>query len=99
MEDVLPPLLREERRQSDRDHRIVAARLDVVDEVAGAGATGTVTSARPGVLREVWGPTHTEQARYVRVYMARLRHKLEAEPARARYLLTEPGVDYRLATD
>src|SRR5262245_1854152 len=49
------------------------------------------------LLREVWGPTHTDQAHYVRVYMAHLRHKLEAEPARPRYLLTEPGVGYRLA--
>jgi two-component system KDP operon response regulator KdpE len=51
------------------------------------------------LLREVWGPSHTEQAHYVRVYMAHLRHKLEAEPARPRYLLTEPGVGYRLVTE
>jgi len=51
------------------------------------------------LLREVWGPTHTDQAHYVRVYMAHLRHKLEAEPARPQYLLTEPGVGYRLTTD
>ncbi len=51
------------------------------------------------LLREVWGPAHTDQAHYVRVYMAHLRHKLEAEPARPRYLLTEPGVGYRLAAD
>src|SRR5436309_15972876 len=51
------------------------------------------------LLREVWGPSHTEQAHYVRVYMAHLRQKLEAEPARPRYLLTEPGVGYRLAAE
>ena len=51
------------------------------------------------LLREVWGPSHTEQTHYVRVYMAHLRHKLEAEPARPRYLLTEPGVGYRLASE
>ena len=51
------------------------------------------------LLREVWGPAHTEQAHYARVYMAHLRHKLEAEPARPRYLLTEPGVGYRLASE
>jgi two-component system KDP operon response regulator KdpE len=51
------------------------------------------------LLREVWGPTHTDQSHYVRVYLAHLRHKLEAEPARPRYLLTEPGVGYRLATE
>ena len=49
------------------------------------------------LLRDVWGPSHDDQAHYVRVYMAHLRHKLEAEPARPRYLLTEPGVGYRLA--
>ena len=51
------------------------------------------------LLREVWGPTHTDQGHYVRIYMAHLRHKLETEPARPRYLLTEPGVGYRLAVD
>jgi len=51
------------------------------------------------LLRDVWGPTHDDQAHYVRVYMAHLRHKLEAEPARPRYLLTEPGVGYRLAAE
>jgi two-component system, OmpR family, KDP operon response regulator KdpE len=53
----------------------------------------------PQLLREVWGPTHAEQGHYVRVYMAHLRHKLESEPANPRYLLTEPGVGYRLAAE
>jgi two-component system, OmpR family, KDP operon response regulator KdpE len=48
------------------------------------------------LLREVWGPSHLDQAHYVRVYMAHLRGKLEIEPARPRYLRTEPGVGYRL---
>jgi two-component system, OmpR family, KDP operon response regulator KdpE len=51
------------------------------------------------LLREVWGPNHDNQAHYVRVYMGHLRHKLESEPARPRYLLTEPGVGYRLAVE
>jgi len=51
------------------------------------------------LLREVWGPGHDAQSHYVRVYMAHLRHKLETEPARPRYLLTEPGVGYRLAAE
>jgi two-component system KDP operon response regulator KdpE len=50
------------------------------------------------LLREVWGPGATEP-HYVRVYMGHLRHKLEADPARPRYLLTEIGVGYRLASD
>ncbi len=51
------------------------------------------------LLKEVWGPHHTEQAHYLRVYIAQLRRKLEADPARPRYLLTEPGVGYRLASE
>jgi len=49
------------------------------------------------LLREVWGPSHTEERHYLRVYMAQLRHKLEADPGRPRILLTETGVGYRLA--
>ncbi|MEO5924195.1 MAG: response regulator [Bryobacteraceae bacterium] len=51
------------------------------------------------LLNEVWGPNHTEQAQYLRVYVAQLRRKLEADPARPRHLLTEPGVGYRLITE
>ena len=50
------------------------------------------------LLREVWGPGATE-AHYVRVYMGQLRHKLEADPAQPRYLLTETGVGYRLRAE
>ncbi len=48
------------------------------------------------LLRQVWGPGYTHQHHYLRVYMAQLRHKIESEPSRPRYLLTEPGVGYRL---
>jgi two-component system KDP operon response regulator KdpE len=48
------------------------------------------------LLREVWGPGAAAESQYVRVYMGQLRHKLEADPARPRYLVTETGVGYRL---
>ncbi len=51
------------------------------------------------LLNEVWGPNQVEQAQYLRVYVAQLRRKLELDPARPRYLLTEPGVGYRLVTE
>jgi two-component system KDP operon response regulator KdpE len=51
------------------------------------------------LLKEVWGPGHAEKAHYVRVYMAQLRRKLEQDPACPGYLLTEPGVGYRLAAE
>ena len=50
------------------------------------------------LLKEVWGPSHVEHSHYLRVYMAPAAPKLEADPAQPRYLLTEPGVGYRLAT-
>jgi len=49
------------------------------------------------LLREVWGPNHSEDSHYLRIYMAQLRHKLERDPAQPRLLLTEAGVGYRLA--
>lgn len=51
------------------------------------------------LLREVWGPSYVDQAHYLRIYMKQLRHKLEPDPARPRYLLTETGVGYRLASE
>jgi len=51
------------------------------------------------LLQEVWGPGQVEQTHYLRVYMANLRRKLEADPARPQLLRTEPGVGYRLLTE
>ena len=48
------------------------------------------------LLREVWGPAHTEDVQYLRVYVRTLREKVEEEPTRPRYILTETGVGYRL---
>ncbi|MBI3149323.1 MAG: response regulator [Betaproteobacteria bacterium] len=55
---------------------------------------GTVMTHRR-LLREVWGPGRAEQAHYLRIYVARLRQKLEEDPAQPKYLLTETGVGYR----
>jgi two-component system KDP operon response regulator KdpE len=48
------------------------------------------------LLREVWGPEYAHQHHYLRVHMGNLRRKLEPVPSRPRYVLTEPGVGYRL---
>lgn len=48
------------------------------------------------LLKDVWGPAHTADTHSLRVYMANLRKKLERDPAAPKYLLTEPGVGYRL---
>jgi two-component system KDP operon response regulator KdpE len=48
------------------------------------------------LLKEVWGPSHTEQGHYLRIYMGHLRQKLERDPAQPEHLLTETAVGYRL---
>jgi two-component system KDP operon response regulator KdpE len=48
------------------------------------------------ILRDVWGPGYGEETHYLRVYISHLRHKIEADPARPRYIVTEPGAGYRL---
>jgi two-component system KDP operon response regulator KdpE len=50
----------------------------------------------PQLLREVWGPAHSESSHYLRIYMGHLRQKLEDDPAQPQYLLTETAVGYRL---
>lgn len=50
------------------------------------------------LLRSVWGPAHVEDTAYLRVYIGQLRQKLEEDPANPRFLLTEPGIGYRLKT-
>lgn len=51
------------------------------------------------LLTEVWGPTHASDTHYLRIYMKQLREKLEIDPLRPRYLVTETGVGYRLLED
>ena len=48
------------------------------------------------ILREVWGPAYQRESSYIHVFVSQLRRKLEPEPARPRYIITEPGAGYRL---
>jgi two-component system, OmpR family, KDP operon response regulator KdpE len=57
---------------------------------------GVVVTHRQ-LLQEVWGVEHVHDQHYLRIYMGQLRHKLEVNPARPRYLLTDVGVGYRMA--
>ena len=63
--------------------------------IANAGRVLT----HPHLLRELWGPTHSESTQYLRVYMGNLRHKLEADSAQPKHIVTESGVGYRLLAD
>lgn len=60
-----------------------------------AGNAGRVVT-NTQLLRQVWGPSYTENAHYLRIYMSHLRQKLEDDPAQPQYLLTETAVGYRL---
>ncbi|CAM3886402.1 response regulator [Roseateles saccharophilus] len=62
-----------------------------------AAAPGRVLTHQH-LLKAVWGPGHADDVHYVRVHMANLRKKLEADPNRPQWLLTEAGVGYRLKT-
>jgi two-component system KDP operon response regulator KdpE len=53
----------------------------------------------PQILRQLWGPGSEDQAHLLRVNISNLRRKLEADPTRPSYILTEPGVGYRLRAD
>ena len=73
-------------RLTPTEHRLLAVL------VANAGKVMTT----PQLLRSVWGPNQGDHAHYLRIYMGHLRHKLEDDPARPRWLVTETGVGYRL---
>jgi two-component system KDP operon response regulator KdpE len=49
------------------------------------------------LLKEVWGPTHVDDTHYLRIFIRKLRRKIELDPMQPRILLTAPGVGYRLA--
>jgi two-component system KDP operon response regulator KdpE len=51
------------------------------------------------LLQQVWGPAYRTETNYLRVHLANLRRKLEPDPARPRYLITEPGLGYRFHPD
>ncbi len=76
---------------------------DVTRTREGKGGRGrTVGEEMPGtvfalLLKEVWGPQQVQETHYLRVFMASLRRKIEADPAQPKYLLTEQGVGYRFA--
>jgi two-component system KDP operon response regulator KdpE len=50
------------------------------------------------LLRTIWGPNYQEQTHYLRIYIGQLRHKIETDPSQPTYIITEPGVGYRLVT-
>ena len=84
-----------ENRQVSRDGRPVhVTPIEFRLLAALIAQPGKVLTPRQ-LLREVWGPGYVERGHYLRIYMGHLRQKLEDDPARPRYFLTETGVGYR----
>ena len=76
-------------RLSPREYDLLAA--------VAAGAGKVMTHRQ--LLTAVWGPANAEDVQYLRVFMAQLRQKLEENPAHPQYLITEPGVGYRMKSE
>jgi two-component system KDP operon response regulator KdpE len=94
--EVEVDLARREARRPDGPVRFTPLEFRVLECLV-RGRGGVVTQER--LMREVWGPDRVVDTRGLRVYVKTLREKLEADPTRPRFLLTEPGVGYRLESD
>jgi two-component system KDP operon response regulator KdpE len=80
------------RRDGDGDVRLTPTEWQLLEILV--RNRGRLVTQRQ-LLQEVWGPAYESESNYLRVYVAQLRRKLEPEPSRPRYLLTEPGMGYR----
>ncbi|WP_127498897.1 response regulator [Actinoplanes solisilvae] len=78
----------------DREVRLTPREWDLLEHLA--RHPGKLLG-RERLLQEIWGPQYRTETNYLRQYMARLRRKLERDPARPRHLLTEPAMGYRFA--
>jgi two-component system, OmpR family, KDP operon response regulator KdpE len=94
--DVRVDLVRREVRRGDQEVHLTPTEYKLLTLLV--RHAGKVLTHRQ-LLKEVWGTNFADQSHYVRVYMAQLRQKLEADPARPRLLVTEPGVGYRLKAE
>ncbi|WP_327739092.1 response regulator [Streptomyces nojiriensis] len=79
-------------RRNDRSVRLTPTEWHLLEILI--TNPGRLISQRK-LLLDVWGPTYSDNTNYLRVYMAQLRRKLEADPSHPRYLITEPGMGYR----
>lgn len=79
-------------RRDGRDVRLTPTEWHLLEVLI--RNAGRLVSQRQ-LLQEVWGPTYRTETNYLRVYMAQLRRKLEADPSAPRHLVTEPGMGYR----
>jgi two-component system KDP operon response regulator KdpE len=81
-------------RRGDDDVHVTPIEFDLLRVLA--RNRGRLVTHRQ-LLQEVWGPGYSDETHYLRVHVAHIRAKLEVDPTRPRYVITEPGVGYRLA--
>jgi two-component system KDP operon response regulator KdpE len=79
-------------RRGEREVRLTPTEWEIVELLV--RNEGRLVSQRQ-LLQSVWGPAYEKETNYLRVYMAQIRRKLEPDPSRPRYFLTEPGMGYR----
>jgi two-component system KDP operon response regulator KdpE len=81
-----------------RNERVKLTQTELRLLLALAGSAGNVVTNRQ-LINAVWGPDSASESMRLRIYIGQLRHKIESDPARPRYLQTESGVGYRLADE
>ena len=92
---VLMNIERRQVRAGDQEVRLTPTEFELLRQLM--LYAGKVLTHRT-LLKSVWGPEYGEEADYLRVYVRQLRLKVESDPSRPRYILTEPGVGYVFAT-
>ncbi len=91
--DIRADLLNRRVYRQDQEIHLTAIEYRLLSAlIQGAGKVLT----HRHLLKDVWGPSHVESSHYLRIYMARIRQKLEADPAQPKHFITETGVGYRL---
>jgi two-component system KDP operon response regulator KdpE len=88
---LLMNVLKRQIRAGEQDVRLTPTEFELLRQLM--LYAGKVLTHR-SLLRAVWGPAYGEEADYLRVYVRQLRLKVEVEPSRPRYILTEPGIGY-----
>jgi two-component system, OmpR family, KDP operon response regulator KdpE len=91
--DITVDLAKREVHASDREIHLTPLEYRVLESLA--RQAGMIVTANQ-LIREVWGPARLDDTRSLRVCLKNLRHKLEADPARPQYIVTEAGLGYRL---
>jgi two-component system KDP operon response regulator KdpE len=101
-----PPLLRFDDLELDLSRQAVRMRGDLVRLTPTEYRLLEAMATNPGkllthgwLLQKVWGPAYASESHYVRVYVQQLRRKLDDDPSRPRFILTEPGLGYRWLAD